>query len=279
MCPPGCLHKICETATRRGLLKAGFTFGAAAAVGLSLGPVSRATAQTRQPITFSTIADLTHALYEGFPTFSGEKWFEMEYPVTWKKDRVNLHRWTLMEHTGTHIDAPLHFSEDGMSAEMIPVEDFLAPLAVVDIRERAASDPDAYLTPEDIRAWEERNGAIPEGAVVAMNSGWGELLGDPRFTGRDEQGLNHTPGFHPDAAAMLIEERSIKGIVVDTLSLDRGLASGEFPVHYLWLGSGRWGAEAVANLSAVPEAGAHIFVGGPKVTGATGGPSRIIALL
>lgn len=283
MCPPNCLHKVCETATRRGLLKAGFTFGAAAAAGLSPMGAATARAQTQAPagksITFSGLADLSHTLYEGFPTFSGDKWFTMERPVTWAKDKVNLNRWTLMEHTGTHLDAPIHFSEDGLTADLIPIEDLLAPLAVIDIRGNAASDPDAYLTPDDIAAWEGRNGPIPEGACVAMNSGWAALLSTPKFTGRDAEGRNHTPGFHPEAAELLIKERSVKGIAVDTLSLDRGLASGEFPVHYAWLGSGRWGAEALANLDSVPEAGSHIFLGGPKVAGATGGPTRIVALI
>ena len=111
-----------------------------------------------------------------------------------------------------------------------------------------------------------------------MNSGWAQHLKDPRFIGLDAEGKNHTPGFHPDAAAMLIEDRSVKGIGVDTLSLDRGLASGEFPVHYAWLGSGRWGVECLAEMDNAPAAGAYIFVGGPKVAGASGGPSRIVAL-
>ena len=115
---------------------------------------------------------------------------------------------------------------------------------------------------------------------MVMNSGWHGLVDDPRFTGRDGEGKNHTPGFHVEAAQMLIGERNVKGIGVDTLSLDTGLNSGgAFPVHYEWLGSGRWGVEAVANLDEIPESGAHLFLGIPKVKGATGGPTRVIALL
>ncbi len=113
-----------------------------------------------------------------------------------------------------------------------------------------------------------------------MNSGWHKLVGDPKFTGQDSEKKNHTPGFHIEAAQMLIGERNVKGIGVDTLSLDTGLNSGgEFPVHYAWLGSGRWGVECVANLDAIPENGARLFLGLPKVKGATGGPARVIALL
>jgi kynurenine formamidase len=44
---------------------------------------------------------------------------------------------------------------------------------------------------------------------------------------------------------------NVKGIVVDTLSLDRGL-SADFPVHVRWLGSNRWGLECAANLGELP---------------------------
>jgi kynurenine formamidase len=106
-----------------------------------------------------------------------------------------------------------------------------------------------------------------------MNSGWGRLLDSPRYTGRDEGGENHCPGFHAETAHLLMTERNVKGIGVDTLSLE----TGEFPVHYAWLGSCRWGVEAVANLDALPAKGAILVLGGPKVQG--GGPSRVIALV
>ena len=106
-----------------------------------------------------------------------------------------------------------------------------------------------------------------------MNSGWHRLLASPKFSGRDNAGRNHTPGFHTETAHLLLTERNVKGIGVDTLSLDPGLkgVGGAFPVHYEWLGNGRWGVENVANLDALPAKGATLVLGGPKVRGATGG--------
>lgn len=277
MCPPGCLHSICENATRRGLLKAGFTLGLGAMAATAAPGLKSARAE---PLSFAQTVDMSHALYEGFPTFGGDKWFTVENIVNFAKDKVNLNRWTLMEHTGAHMDAPIHFSADGMTADMIPLSDLIVPVAVINIAARAEGNADTSLTPDDIKAWEAKNGPLPEGCCVVMNSGWHRLVDDPRFTGRDGEGKNHTPGFHVEAAQMLIGERNVKGIGVDTLSLDTGLNSGgAFPVHYEWLGSGRWGVEAVANLDEIPESGAHLFLGIPKVKGATGGPTRVIALL
>jgi kynurenine formamidase len=282
MCPPGCLHSICETATRRGVLKKGFAFGLGAlAAGSAVATSTQPTfAAVPAPVTLDKMVDLSHALYEGFPTFSGDKWFTVENIVNFKKDKVNLNRWTLMEHTGTHMDAPLHFSADGMTADMLPLSDLVVPAAVINISGRAADNPDTSLTPDDIKAWEAKNGPLPEGCVVIMNSGWHKLVGDPKFTNKLSDGKNHVPGFHVEAAQFLIGERKVKGIAVDTLSLDTGLnSSGAFPVHYAWLGSGRWGLECIANLDAFPETGAHLLLGLPKVKGATGGPTRAIGLL
>jgi len=76
----------------------------------------------------------------------------------------------------------------------------------------------------------------------------------------------------------LLANRQVKGIMVDTLSLDHG-PSQDFAVHFKWLPSNRWGIECTANLGKLPARGAVAVVGGPKVAGATGGPSRCFALL
>jgi kynurenine formamidase len=278
MCPRGCFDAMCRTASRRGLLKSGFAAVAVAAGGgvAAAGPALAAPAVAR---SFTDVLDLTHPLFEGFPTFDGSKWFTMEPVFRYAKDKLNINRWTLMEHTGTHMDAPLHFSADGHSVDLVPITDLVVPLAVIDIAQRAQDNPDSGVTPDDIKAWESRNGPLPDGCCVAMNSGWGKLLDSPRFAGRDDAGKNHTPGFHAEATHLLMSERNVKGIGVDTLSLDLGIETGPFPVHNSWLPSGRWGVECLANLDTVPAKGAHLVLGGPKVKGATGGPSRVIALV
>jgi kynurenine formamidase len=269
--------------SRRDFLKA----GAALVAGAMLPtPVIAASAKRSQEVEltdvmarpFKRAVDLTHVITEDFPTFFGPPNLDIETLFSYDPDGFNMFRWHLVEHTGTHMDAPFHFSPDGMSADQLPLSMLIVPLVVVDIRAKAEENPDAQLTLEDLRAWERRHGRIPKDACVAMNSGWAAKVNTPEFRNADANGVLHFPGFHVEAAEFLLEERQVNGIAVDTLSLDYG-QSADFATHYRWLPANRWGMEAIANLDAVPARGATLIVGGPKIAGATGGPSRLIALL
>src|SRR5262249_15635861 len=159
----------------------------------------------------------------------------------------NIYRWHLNEHIGTHLDAPLHCAELD-SADRIPVERLVGPLAIVDIRERAAANPDSEMTLDDLNRWEKRHGPIPNGAVVALFSGWDAHVNDARrFLGLDSQGTYHLPGFHLETVQFLHEQRQVVGIATDTLNLDAS-GAGDFPVHHYWLGRNKWGLENLANL-------------------------------
>ena len=274
MCSPQCIQSVVSRLDRRGFFKgAGVVAAGAAALAAASAPTRAA-----EPRSFSRTVDLTHALGTDFPTYGGGQNLEIETAATLANDGYNMFRWLLVEHTGTHMDAPIHFSTDGQSADAIPIDRLVVPLAVVDIAARADDDPDTRLTPDDLRAWEAQHGPIPAGACVAMYSGWDRHLDDGRFRNADADGVMHFPGFHEEATAFLMEEREVVGIAVDTLSLDYG-PSADFAVHYQWLPSNRWGLEAVANLAELPPVGATLVTGSPKIRGATGGPSRVIALV
>jgi len=272
MCLPACTIRLAEAASRRRFLRrAGM---AACAVTLT-SPI--VTAQEPPRFSFQRAIDLTHTLGPSFPMTWPEP-FELERTSTLGKDKWNAYRWHIQEHSGTHIDSPLHCT-DGPSADRIPINDLVGALVVVDIRDRASKSADAQLNPDDLKAWEREYGPIPSGAIVAMLSGWDARVGDARkFFGLDEHGGYHCPGFHVEAVQFLHEHRKVKGIATDTISLDPG-NSRDFPVHHYWLGQGKWGLENVANLAQLPASGATIVVGAPKIAGCTGGPSRVLALL
>ena len=164
-------------------------------------------------------------------------------------------------------------------ADKLPVDKFLAPLAVISIESKAVKDADAVVTVDDVLAWEKQHGRLPAGAFVAMHSGWASRIGTAaRFLNKDAKGTMHAPGFSEDAATFLTKQRDIVGAGVDTLSLDIAAAS-KFVAHLAFLGAGKYGVELLANLNAVPASGATIIVGGPKHEGASGGPCRVYAIV
>lgn len=270
MCVPGCQKAIHHALSRRRLFTAATAFAATA-----VAPSSGVAATP----SFNRIIDLTHTMSADFPTFDGAPGIEMQKVMDIKKDGYNLYLWRLNEHTGTHLDAPIHFSEAGMTIEQIPAETLIVPLAVVDVADKAAKDADYQLSRDDLAAWEGRHGRLPDNGCIAMNSGWARYASDKaKYAGRDVSGVMHFPGIDPDATAWLIEERKVAGLAVDTLSLDHG-ASKDFKTHILWLPRGRWGLENVANLDQLPAVGATLVVGLAKIKGATGGPARLFALV
>ncbi len=276
-----CHHCVIESVkqrmlNRRQLFKGGLTGAAAiAAAGTVAAP---AVADSHGAIAAAKVADMTHTVSPEFPTYFGVPGIKGEQKFNFKEHGFNLFELTVNEHTGTHIDAPLHFSADGHAVDEIPVENLVVPLAVINIKEKAAANADAQVTPDDIKAWISANGPLPEKCCVAMNSGWDKHVASDKFRGVDGEKKMHFPGFHIEATKMLMEESSAVGMAVDTLSLDYGL-SGDFVTHYAWLPTSRWGLENLANLDALPAKGATLVVGAPKHKGGTGGPSRIIALM
>lgn len=272
MCNAHIVNSVKERMLNRRDFFRNATVGAAATVaGGSLAPGAFAANPGR-------VEDMTHEWSEEFPTYFGVPGVSREVVMNFAENSVNLFNLTLSEHVGTHVDAPLHFSADGRAVNEIPVENLVCPLAVIDIRERAAKDADTRLTPGDLKAWISANGPIPDGACVALLSGWGARTGGDGFRNADDEGVMHFPGFHVEAAQMLMEESGAIGIATDTLSLDHG-PSGDFATHYAWLPTNRWGLECIANLERLPAAGATLVVGAPKFRGGTGGPSRVFALV
>jgi len=254
-----------------------FKVGAVLATGAALS--ATATAPSALAAGHGKVEDLTHVYDDKFPTYFGAPGISMEQPFSFAENGFNLLQLSVNEHTGTHLDAPLHFSADGQAVDEIPIENLVVPLCVIDIAAKAEEDADAQVTPDDLKAWISKNGDIPDKACVAMHSGWSKHVGSDKYRNVGEDGKTmHFPGFHVEAAQMLMEETGAVGMAVDTLSLDHGL-SADFATHYAWLPTNRYGIENLANLDNIPAAGATLVVGAPTHRGGSGGPARIFAMV
>jgi kynurenine formamidase len=186
------------------------------------------------------------------------------------------------EHGGTHLDAPHHFAQEGLTTDRIPLRRLIAPAVVIDVRSQAAADSDYRLTEADVRAWEASRSRIRPGTIVLLRTGWGDRWPDPkRYLGDDRPGDAsglHFPSFGEGAARLLIGQRKAAAIGLDTASVDYG-PSTDFPVHRVAGAADVPGFENVANLDQLPETGAWVIALPMKIAGGSGGPLRIVAVV
>ncbi len=204
--------------------------------------------------------------------------FEVKVNATVEKNGYFTRSFRMLEHFGTHLDAPIHFPPGKATVDQIPTKQLFGPAVVLDVRAKAAKDEDYLLPPARIEEWERKYGRIPAGAIALLRTGWASRWPDvQRYRNQDAQGKMHFPGFSVDAVKLLIE-RKVSGLGCDTMSADYG-ASTDFAVHHLSLGAGLYHLENLSDLSELPDTGGFLIVAPMKLEGGSGGPVRVFAVL
>jgi len=225
------------------------------------------------------VIDLSYPISDKMVLWPGDtKGFEAKINATVEKNGYFTRSFWMLEHYGTHLDAPAHFPPGTVTVDKIPAEKFFGPAVVLDVRSETDRNPDYQLSVKRIEAWEEKNGKIPAGAIVLLRTGWASRWPDvARYRNQDAKGAMHFPGFSVEAAKFLLS-RKVSGLGCDTLSIDPG-DSPDFPVHHAVLGAGVYQLENLADLKDLPEAGAFLTVAPIKLEGGSGGAVRVFALV
>ena len=225
------------------------------------------------------VVDLSYAINDKLVPWPGdEKWFEAKVNATVEKNGYFTRSFWMLEHYGTHLDAPVHFPPGKTTVDQIPAKQFFGPAVVLDVSVEGAKDADYQMPASRVELWEKKYGRLVEGSIVLLRTGWSSRWPDAgKYRNQDAQGKMHFPGFSAEAAKLLIARR-VSGIGCDTLSVDYG-ASGDFAVHHLILGAGLYQLENLADLREVPEAGAFLVVAPIKLEGGSGGAVRVFGLI
>src|ERR1700685_3827481 len=202
------------------------------------------------------VLDLTHAINDkGVPWPGDARWFHEEVNATVEKNGVFTRSFWMLEHYGTHLDAPIHFPPGTIPVDKIPVKQFFGPAVVIDVQSESAKTADYLVDAAHVEAWESRHGKIPAGSILLLRTGWASRWPDVKqYRNQDALGKMHFPGFSVEAVKLLLD-RKVSGLGWDTLSVDYG-ASSDYPVHHLGLGAGLYNLENLADLSKLPETGA-----------------------
>ncbi|MBI2823619.1 MAG: cyclase family protein [Planctomycetia bacterium] len=233
------------------------------------------------------LVDLTHAFDERTIYWPTEIPFHLERGfagITEGGWYYSANRFHMAEHSGTHVDAPIHFYKDHQTVDQIPLERLIGPAVVVDVAEQCRANADFQITTASFEDWERQHGHGLEGAIVLLRTGYGQFWPErKRYLGTDENGAQavaklHFPGLEPEAAAWLVANRRIKAVGIDTASIDHG-QSKTFGTHVILCQHNTPALENVANLAELPEQGFTVVALPMKIRGGSGGPTRVIAIL
>lgn len=238
------------------------------------------------------VVDLTARLHAGTPVlqlpepFTNTPGFSLT-ELSRYDDRGPAWYWNAIhtgEHVGTHFDAPIHWitGRDDIDVSEVPLTHLVAPAVVLDVAGRVAEDPDFVLEVDDVRAWEDDHGPLPDGGWLLYRTGWDARSGDQQaFLNADASGP-HTPGLSVECARWLAEESPIIGIGVETVGTDAGGAAAfdpPFPCHAFFLGNGKYGLTQLQNVARLPTRGAVLITAPLPIVEGSGSPVRVLALV
>lgn len=195
------------------------------------------------------------------------------------------------EHGGTHVDAPFHFAKDGRTVDQLPLNELISSCVLIDVARKCLEDSQKCyrLSAADILEHESTHGVIEPASIVLIKTGWHKYWkeGTKAYLGHDEMregtfdGENHSlafPGIGKDAAELFVE-RKVAGVGLDTASLDAG-DSKDFIAHRILLGNQIYGIENInEGIELIPARGATLMVLPMKISGGSGAPARVVAIL
>ena len=242
----------------------------------------------RKTITYSRIVDLSHTVHPRMPVWPGDPLIEFD---NWMKtgtseevaqldeDGYFLRRFSMGEHSATHMNAPKAFYPSGHGIDAYGAVSLVAPAVVMSVRRQVAGNACYELTPANVLTWEERHGPIPEGSIALLYTGWQSKWDDVgAYLGISPSGQMAFPGFGADAAQLLINDRGVAGLGIDAPGLEPGRDTG-YSANKLVLGRSGVALESLTNLDLLPPIGITLVIGIIRLKGGSGSPASVLAFV
>ena len=228
------------------------------------------------------LIDLTYPFNQKTIYWPTERGFHLQkffYGFTPKGYFYSAYHFCAPEHGGTHIDAPKHFNQYGHSVEQIPIKQLIGHAVVIKVSNQVKLNRDYAIQIKDIKQFENHYRPLNSEDIVLFFTGWGQYWNNKKqYLGTDKFGdINHLhfPGLSAEAAKYLVSKK-IKGIGLDTPSLDPGI-SLDFKAHQIILGANLFGIENIAHLERLPPIGTYLIIAPMNIEGGSGAPTRLYA--
>jgi arylformamidase len=202
------------------------------------------------------LIDVSVPLDDHLPTYPNNMPFTVE-PIKRlaRGDSSNVSTLHLSAHSGTHVDAPRHFFDDGIGTDALPLEMLLGRTRVIEMTTRKGISAEDLLPidlSEDVRV-----------LIKTVNSRfWGSRDFHTDYVGMTESGARH------------LVERGIKVVGVDYLSVEEFRKPGA-PAHHVLLGAGTIVIEGL-NLRDVEPGLYEMYCLPLRVVGSDGAPARVV---
>ena len=203
---------------------------------------------------------------------------EFEVVADLKNDGYYLRRFSLGEHTGTHINAPAAFHAEGITIDQYPASAFAASAVVIDVRAEAQANPDYLLRVDKLLEWERQHGPAPARSLLLLHTGWAKNgLTRRLIWGMPGTGQLHFPGFDVQALGMLLTQRASPASA-STPPAWTAARTPPFPST-----GARWNSPHrpgnLCNLDQLPPLGANVVIGALRLEGGSGSPASVLAFL
>jgi kynurenine formamidase len=233
----------------------------------------------RKAIHYREVVDLSRVIHPNLPRWPGDPPIRFRAVARLDPDGYFLRRFSMGEHTGTHMNAPVSFRHHGESIDTYPAESLVAPAVVIDVRASAGADADYALDAATVLHWEHQHGKIPPGSVVLLYTGWqAERRPPEESSGSSYKTGLHFPGFGIQAARFLLDERDICGVGTDTPGVEPGRDKA-YSINRMVLEKRRIVLEYLANLGSLPPTGSTLVVGILRLKGGSGAPASVLAFV
>lgn len=212
------------------------------------------------------VVDLSHPLDDDTPVYPGDPVARFTAAATIAADGYNVLHVQMGSQTGTHVDAPYHLLDDGARIDQLPLEYFLGPAVVADVR---GKPPHGRIGWADLQPCGH---LLAPGRILLLQTGWDEHWGTDAY-------FDHP--FLDGEAAERVVAAGVRTVGLDALSLDETVLGGEpaggFAAHLAVLGAGGVIVENLRGLDAVRSADPVVSVLPLRLAGADGAPVRAVA--
>lgn len=212
--------------------------------------------------TIRKIVDLSHCLENTTVVYPGDPKPKITVATTIENEGYNLSNVQIGSQSGSHVDAPYHFLNEGKTIDQMELRYCMGNGLVIDMSEKGEEEEISLV---DLQPYQEQ---IESADIVLFRTDWYRFMGEERFF--------HHPYLSKEAGEYLLAHH-ILTVASDAINIDR-TGGCEFPIHDLYAKASGLIAENLANFDDIDFQYPFVIFLPLKLSGVDGSPVRAVAV-